>query len=72
MTRIESLIAAAAALVYAFAPLFAHAIGDPQYVFNRPAAGAFALVDHAFAAPLIVSDSDWPQSSRAPGKFPRS
>jgi hypothetical protein len=67
LTRSESLICVLVAVAYSLVPLLAHALGDPQYVSSRPAAGAFVLAERAFVAPLIVSNSDWPGVVRATG-----
>jgi hypothetical protein len=57
----------AVALAYSLAPLHVCAIGGPHYVSSKPVAGAFPLVDHATAVPLLVSSSDWPGVTRAAG-----
>ena len=67
MIRRNCLISFATSLTWAIASLPAYALGAPQYVSNRPSTGAFVLVDHAVAAPLLVSDSDWPGVLRAAG-----
>ena len=67
LTRFKSGIAGAALLAFSLAPLPAMAIGEAHYVSNKPPAGAFPLVDHATAVPLLVSGSDWPGVIRAAG-----
>jgi hypothetical protein len=49
------------------APVVGYALGEPRYVSNKPDAGAFALVDHQAAVPLLVSNDDWPGVVRAAG-----
>jgi hypothetical protein len=56
-----------AAVVWSIAPLRAHALGEPHYVANSPATGAFALVNDRIAAPILVSGSDWLDVIRAVG-----
>jgi hypothetical protein len=62
-----SLIPFAVSLALSIAPQRAHALGDPRYVSNTPAAGAFPLVDQRIAVPLMVSAGDWPGVLRAAG-----
>ncbi len=57
----------AAALMFFGAPVLALGLGEPRYVSNRPAPGAFALADHQSVVPLLVSDDDWPGVVRAAG-----
>ncbi len=45
----------------------ADALGEPRYVSNTPAAGAFPLVDQRILVPLMISNSDWPGVLRAAG-----
>ncbi len=65
LIRHNGLVSLATWLAWAIAPLPAYAIGAPQYVASSLSPGAFALVDHTGAAPLVVSDSDWPGIVRA-------
>jgi hypothetical protein len=43
------------------------ALGGPKYVVDHASAGSFSLVEHGAAAPLWISDSDWPGVIRAVG-----
>ena len=45
----------------------AHALGEPKYVSTSPAHGDFVLAANGHAAPLVVSDEDWPGVVRAVG-----
>lgn len=42
-------------------------LGEPRYVSTVPVAGGFVLEDNGKAAPLLVSDADWPGVVRAVG-----
>ena len=59
------------ALFVAFAivvrPIAVHALGDPKYVRATAVAGDFTLVANGQAAPLLVSEEDWPGVVRAAG-----
>src|ERR1700677_2696965 len=57
----------AAALIFLGAPVLGYGLGEPRYVSSKPEAGAFALADHQAAAPLLVSNDDWPGVVRAAG-----
>jgi hypothetical protein len=59
--------ALAAMLAFCFAPLRAHALGEPHYASATHQAGDFALVDKRIATPLLISESDWPGVIRAAG-----
>jgi len=59
------LICAAFVLAFFISPLRSGAIGESHYVAGRQTPGAFPLVDKRTAAPLIVSDTDWPGVVRA-------
>jgi Glycosyl hydrolase family 115/Gylcosyl hydrolase family 115 C-terminal domain len=48
-------------------PTAANALGEPKYVSTSPAPGEFVLVANGQAAPLVVSDEDWPGVVRAAG-----
>ncbi len=48
-------------------PLCAHALGEPKYVSSTPVPGGFVLESDGRAAPLVVSDRDWPGVARAVG-----
>jgi hypothetical protein len=67
LTNREKFLHLAATLSFCIAPLWAHALGEPRYVVNAPAAGTLALVQNQTATPLLVSDSDWPGVIRASG-----
>src|SRR5579863_1776370 len=45
----------------------ANALGEPKYVSNVSAQGAFVLAANGGAATLVVSDQDWPGVVRAVG-----
>ena len=57
------------ALIVAFAlvlrPIAVQALGDPKYVRTTAVAGDFTLEANGQAAPLLVSDEDWPGVVRA-------
>ena len=57
----------AVALAVAMAPIQTYALGEPHYVSNFSATGAFPLVVGGHAASLVVSDSDWRGVARAAG-----
>jgi len=57
----------AVVLAIAATPLRTFALGEPHYVLNHSATGAFRLVEGGHAAPLVVSDNDWPGVTRAAG-----
>ena len=67
MIRSKTLALVAAGIACLIAPLPGRAIGGPHYVSSTPAPGSFALVDHSTAAPLVVSDGNWPGVVRAAG-----
>jgi len=49
-----------------FAPLrTALAIGQPRYILDKPAPGAFPMVQARAAAPIYVDSADWPGVARA-------
>jgi hypothetical protein len=48
-------------------PVAARALGEPKYVRTSPVAGGFTLAANGQAAPLLVSDEDWPGVIRAAG-----
>jgi hypothetical protein len=48
-------------------PLRAHGLGEPTYVVSTPVQGGFVLAADGKAAPLVVSDQDWPGVVRAVG-----
>ena len=48
-------------------PLCAHGLGEPKYVSSTPVQGGFILEAGGRAAPLVVSESDWPGVVRAVG-----
>ena len=48
-------------------PRTARALGEPKYVSNASAQGAFVLAANGQTAPLVVSDKDWPGVMRAVG-----
>ena len=54
-------------VVWLMAPLYAHALGEPKYVSATPVEGGFVLESEGRAAPLLVSDKDWPGVVRAVG-----
>jgi hypothetical protein len=45
----------------------AWALGEPRYVSTTPVQGGFVLYTSGKAAPLVVSDADWPGVVRAAG-----
>ena len=45
----------------------AWALGEKQYVSSTPVQGGFVLYTSGRAAPLVVSDADWPGVVRAVG-----
>ena len=65
MTRFRRIIVVIIVLTYAISPHRLQALGQPHYVANMAAPGAFGLVDHGHAVPLLISDSDWPGVVRA-------
>jgi hypothetical protein len=49
-----------------FAPLrTAHAIGQTRYILDKPAPGAFPMVQAKTAAAILVDPADWPGVARA-------
>ncbi|MFZ0337131.1 MAG: glycosyl hydrolase 115 family protein, partial [Terracidiphilus sp.] len=48
-------------------PEAGNALGEPQYVSKSPSSTAFVLAANGKAAPLVVSDEDWPGVVRAAG-----
>lgn len=52
-------------------PKAGHALGEPQYVSTSPSPAAFVLAANGEAAPLVVSDEDWPGVVRAAGDLSR-
>ena len=63
----RSLVQIAALLAYCLTAVQAHALGDPRYVTNTPAAGNLCLVQGQRALPFLVSPNDWPGVVRAAG-----
>ena len=55
----------------AIAPLTVNALGEPKYVITSASPGAFVLAQNGKAAPLVVSDEDWPGVVRAAGDLSR-
>jgi hypothetical protein len=43
----------------------AHALGQARYILDRPAAGAFPIVQSKAAAAIYVDSADWPGVARA-------
>jgi len=62
-----ALVHIAVALALAMAPLRTYALGEPRYVSNHSATGAFPLVERGHAVSLVVSDNEWPGVVRAAG-----
>ena len=48
-------------------PKWGNALGGPKYVSPSPSPAAFVLAANGKAAPLVVSDEDWPGVVRAAG-----
>ncbi|MGD0346989.1 MAG: glycosyl hydrolase 115 family protein [Terracidiphilus sp.] len=48
-------------------PDVGNAVGGPKYVSTSPSPAAFVLAANGKAAPLVVSDEDWPGVVRAAG-----
>ena len=57
--------ALALSLAITLCPNAAHALGEPKYVRTSAIAGDFTLAANGQAAPLFVSDQDWPGVVRA-------
>ena len=64
-------VRAALFVLFAMAPLTANALGAPKYVSTSASPGAFVLAQNGNAAPLVVSDEDWPGVVRAAGDLSR-
>jgi hypothetical protein len=66
-----SITASRLALLFVLAivlhPIAGRALGDPKYVRTSAVAGDFTLEANGQAAPLLVSDADWPGVVRAAG-----
>jgi len=73
--RIACCRTARAAFLVLFAitlwPKAGNALGGPQYVSTSPSPAAFVLAANGKAAPLVVSDEDWPGVVRAAGDLSR-
>ncbi|HUB51100.1 MAG TPA: glycosyl hydrolase 115 family protein [Terracidiphilus sp.] len=65
--RVVVRLALLASLAIAFRPHLSRALGEPKYVHTTPVAGGFTLAASGQAAPLLVSDQDWPGVLRAAG-----
>ncbi len=52
-------------------PKEGNALGGPKYVSTSPSPAAFVLAANGEAAPLVVSDEDWPGVIRAAGDLSR-
>ncbi|MDR3753017.1 MAG: glycosyl hydrolase 115 family protein [Terracidiphilus sp.] len=52
-------------------PAAGNALGGPKYVSTTSSPGAFVLAANGEAAPLVVSDEDWPGVVRAAGDLSR-
>ncbi len=59
--------AATIVLLFSTGAKMANALGETKYVSNSPGLGDFVLAANGQAAPLVVSEQDWPGVVRAVG-----
>ncbi len=59
------------ALLLACLPALAAALGQPHYILDKMASGAFPIVQSGKAAALYVDSADWPGVARAAGDLAR-
>jgi hypothetical protein len=63
----KAVVCMAVGLLVLILPMQAHALGEPKYVSATTVKGGFALEAEGKAAPLVVSDADWPGVVRVVG-----